>query len=127
MDLSKILSIVLLLSIAWILYNHFAPVKGLATLTDQEFAKSMEESGNKILIDVREAHEFQKGHLIGAKNLPLSRLNDRWRDIPKDKEVYLYCQSGSRSKRAGAVLVKRGYAPVTHLKGGLAAWTGKTK
>ncbi|WP_438445710.1 rhodanese-like domain-containing protein [Gorillibacterium sp. sgz5001074] len=124
MNLSQILSIVLLLSIGWILYRHFAPVKGLTELNEQDFSRNMEDSGNKMLIDVREAHEFHQGHIPGATNLPLSRLNDRWSEIPQAKELFLYCQSGARSKRAASVLIRKGYGPVSHLKGGLAVWTG---
>lgn len=77
------------------------------------------------LIDVRESHEFQGGHISGAVNIPLSRLGENWSSIPKDKELFIYCQSGMRSKKAATILMRKGLGPVSHLRGGFSSWTGK--
>lgn len=103
----------------WLLYKQFAPVKGLRNLDAGQFKK--EQQGH-MLIDVREAHEFKGGHIPGAVNIPLSQIHARVNEIPKDGPVFLYCQSGMRSKGAGKLLAKKGYRGVAHLSGGMMAW-----
>ena len=76
-----------------------------------------------VLVDVREPHEFAAGHLDGAKLIPLSQLPQRMIDIPTDRDVVLYCQSGSRSGRAQQLMQEAGFTRVRNLAGGLAAWT----
>ncbi len=49
------------------------------------------------LIDVREVHEFQAGHAPGAKNLPLSTLEQGYKELKPDHEYYVICQGGVRS------------------------------
>lgn len=77
-----------------------------------------------IVLDVREPGEYSAGHVLGAKNLPLSRLDAPGADLPKRKErpVIVYCESGQRSAKAAAALRKHGFARVMNLAGGLGAW-----
>lgn len=112
---------IIVLLIAWYVYRQFAPVKGLRNLNAEQFKK---ESKGQSLVDVREVHEFQQGHLPGATNIPLSQLRSRLSEIPKDKAVYLYCRSGMRSKQAGRILLRNEYEDVAHLHGGIMAWNG---
>jgi rhodanese-related sulfurtransferase len=107
--------------VLWMLYKSFAPLKGLRTLTPEQFRN---ESRDGRVIDVREAHEYNRGHIKGAVNVPLSQLQQRLKDIPRDRAVYLYCQSGMRSKQAARLLVRQGYARLAHLRGGMMSWTG---
>lgn len=75
------------------------------------------------LIDVREPTEYRAGHIAGAKNVPLSRIDQY---TPKNSgDLYVICRSGARSKRAAKALSKRGIA-VTNVAGGMLAWTGRT-
>lgn len=65
------------------------------------------------LIDVRSPAEFRGGHVPGAKNLPLQSLRNRMGEIgPKDREVVVYCASGSRSGSASSQLRAAGFASV---------------
>jgi rhodanese-related sulfurtransferase len=77
-----------------------------------------------LVLDVRDAEEFQKGHILNARNIPLSQLDSRHSDIARHKEkpVIVTCESGSRSGPAAAVLRKQGFAQVFSLNGGIAAW-----
>jgi len=76
-------------------------------------------------IDVRQKEEFIKGHLKGAVNIPLDQLRGRIDEVPRDKRVILYCQSGLRSYVACRILMQKGYKPL-NLSGGYhlysAAW-----
>lgn len=74
-----------------------------------------------VVIDVREADEHAGGHVPGARNLPLSQLEDRLGDVPVGAPVHVICQSGGRSARATAVLTARGVDAVD-VEGGTSAW-----
>lgn len=60
-----------------------------------------------VLLDVREDDEFRSGHIPGAVNVPLSRINAV--DIPKDRPLYVYCLRGTRSRQAVGILRRMGY------------------
>ncbi|WP_458412518.1 rhodanese-like domain-containing protein [Schinkia sp. CFF1] len=96
----------------------------LKTLTEEEFKAGYRKAQ---LIDVREPNEFDAGHILGARNIPLSQIRMRKIEIRKDQPVYLYCQSGMRSSQAAGVLKRLGYKDISHLKGGFKTWTGKIK
>ncbi|MDF2903995.1 MAG: rhodanese related sulfurtransferase-like protein [Bacillus sp. (in: firmicutes)] len=98
--------------------------KIVKTLTEEEFRAGYRKAQ---LIDVREPNEFEAGHILGARNIPLSQMKMRMKEIRPDKPVYLYCQSGMRSGRAAQFLYRRGYKELSHLKGGFKLWTGKVK
>lgn len=69
------------------------------------------------IIDVREKPEFDAGHLITAKNIPLSELRERMDEIPKDMPVYLHCRSSQRSYNAVMALQHKGYDNVYNISG----------
>lgn len=75
-----------------------------------------------LLIDVREPSEFKDGYLKGAVNIPLGQLENRLQEIPKEKDVVVYCRSGRRSAEASGILVKNGYQKVFNLEGGIMNW-----
>jgi phage shock protein E len=74
------------------------------------------KSGAKI-VDVRTVEEYRDGAYPGSVNIPLAELNQRLTEIPKDKPVVLYCQSGARSASAARLLKKAGYSDVTNAGG----------
>jgi rhodanese-related sulfurtransferase len=78
-----------------------------------------------LVIDVREPAEYGAGHVIGAKNLPLARLDAPGAELAKrkDKPVIVYCiDGGERSAKASAILKRQGFTRVANLSGGLNAW-----
>ncbi|KSU85727.1 MULTISPECIES: rhodanese-like domain-containing protein [Fictibacillus] len=96
----------------------------LKTLSEEEFRAGYRKAQ---LIDVREPDEFKKGHILGARNIPLTQMKQRKMEIRPDKPVYLYCESGMRSARAAQFLRKNKYTDLSHLRGGFKKWTGKVK
>ncbi len=117
-------NIILVVLVLAFFYFRFGPTKGLKTLSAANFKKELEGSKQTVLIDVREPGEFKGGHIQGAKNIPLSQLNRRLCEIPKDRDLLLYCRSGMRSKSAARILMKNGFTRLAHLRGGISAWTG---
>ena len=77
-----------------------------------------------VVVDVCEPGEFAQGHIVGARNVPLSRLQAELPNVVKNKTtpVILVCQAGVRSGRAVAVARKLGYEKAQSLAGGLKAW-----
>lgn len=65
-----------------------------------------------VLVDVRTPGEFAAGHAAGARNLPLQDLPRRMDELPRDREVILYCRSGARSSSALSMLRARGFEKV---------------
>ena len=85
------------------------------------YEKYQDENLN--LIDVREVHEFQAGHAPGARNLPLSTLEQGYKELKPDQEYYIICQGGARSASACSFLSAQGLN-VTNVEGGMNAWPG---
>lgn len=76
------------------------------------------------LIDVREAHEFQNGHIKGARNIPLSKLGEHV--LAKKQKVFINLSVGNAVKKAYKILNRANY-DVTNVNGGMRAWRGKIK
>ncbi len=74
------------------------------------------------ILDVREPHEFKNGHILGAKNLPLGKVETYTGKGP----VYVICQSGMRSSSAAKILKKMD-VDVINVKGGMSMWRGAVK
>ena len=77
-----------------------------------------------VVVDVRERAEFDQGHLVGAKNVPLGEFEAKLSTTVKNKTLplILVCKSGARSGSALAIAKKLGYAQAQSLAGGIVAW-----
>ena len=119
-----ILLVLTVLLIGYSVYKFIKQKRILNTLTEEEFRQGYRKAQ---LIDVREPKEFENGHILGARNIPITQINQRLIELRKDQPVYLYCQSGARSTRAALLLHKKGYRDLNHLQGGFKKWSGKVK
>lgn len=61
------------------------------------------------LLDVRTAEEFSAGHIPGAHPIPVDHLRDRLAEVPKDREIAVYCQVGMRGYVATRILLQKGF------------------
>ena len=79
-----------------------------------------------LALDVRDPGEFGAGHILGARNLPLARVEEGPADLAKkkDRPLIVYCDGGNRCAKAAAALKKQGFTRVASLSGGLGAWQG---
>ena len=75
-----------------------------------------------LIIDVREPHEWQGGHIEGARHIPMRALASQLQSIPRDQDIVLYCQHGHRSAHALEFMRAQGFTRARHLKGGYVAW-----
>lgn len=63
-----------------------------------------------VFVDVRTPEEYKEGHIPGAVNIPVSEIKARMNEVPKDKQVYVYCRSGKRAAKASTILAKAGFS-----------------
>lgn len=104
--------------------SYFRIKKAVITLTQEQFIEGYRKAQ---LIDVREAKDYANGHILGARNIPQTQLNQRYKEIRADKPVYIYDQNGIRSGRVALFLKKKGYDQLYQLQGGFKQWSGKVK
>lgn len=79
---------------------------------------------NTVVLDVREANEYQQGHLANAVHIPLGQLSKRIQELEKfrNQTLVAYCRTGNRSNSAARLLRKQGFSSVFNLAGGIVAW-----
>jgi len=74
------------------------------------------------LIDVRTPREYAEKHIHGSVNVPLNHLADRINELDTDRPLLIHCAGGYRSSIAASLLGQHGFARVSELAGGVAAW-----
>jgi rhodanese-related sulfurtransferase len=80
---------------------------------------------NVILLDVREPHEYNAGHIPGIKLLPTSQFIERYeQELDKDKEYVVVCRSGNRSHMVCKFLQEMGYKKCANYAQGMLDWPG---
>ena len=91
-----------------------------------DWDKAIEMNANgAIYVDVRNAPELNEGFAPHAFNLPLTELKQRIGELPKDKDLLIYCRSGRRSEAATKYLMDQGYTRVYNVIGGFNAYPKK--
>ncbi|MGV8058012.1 MAG: FAD-dependent oxidoreductase [Smithellaceae bacterium] len=76
-------------------------------------------SEGAVLLDVRFAAEVEQGMIPGAMHIPLDELRRRLDELPRDKDIYVYCQAGLRGYIAARILCQNGFTRVRNLSGGM--------
>jgi rhodanese-related sulfurtransferase len=93
-------------------------------LRPEEVAKKLKESpGDFLLLDVREPDEREMAVIEPSLHIPMRDVPDRLAEIPKDREVVVYCHGGTRSAMIAGFLEGKGYSRVANLAGGIDAWS----
>lgn len=88
-------------------------------VTVAELKAAMDE--HAYVVDVREPNEYDAGHVPGAVLMPLATVPIRHSELPRDRTVYLVCQTGGRSFTAATWLAQQGY-DVRNVTGGTSDW-----
>lgn len=99
-------------------------------LSARQMRKFMEgrNEADYLLIDVRQPHEYEQGHIPGARLFPLPQLEPGLFELPDDRDLLFYCRTGSRSRTA-AMLAEEAEVTegkVYNLMGGIMGWQGNT-
>ena len=99
------------------------PMNDVPEITAPELKKRLDNKEPFHLIDVREPFEYQIAKIPGAKLFPLGELPNRWQELPGEEEIILHCKAGVRSAKALQFLRSKGLTHLSHLRGGIAAWS----
>jgi hydroxyacylglutathione hydrolase len=74
------------------------------------------------IVDVRTPHEYEAKHIAGSLCIPLNHLAERASELPAGRPLLVHCAGGYRSSIAASLLQQQGFARVSELAGGIAAW-----
>jgi phage shock protein E len=89
---------------------------------DVQTTASLAERPDVLILDVREQDEWDAGHIPGALLIPMSEIQGRLSEVPKDKTVIVQCRSGNRSSQVTDYLQQQGFTNIRNMAGGLNAW-----
>jgi rhodanese-related sulfurtransferase len=103
-------------------YLEFVDYGG-GTIFPEQIPKT--EYSKMLVIDARDAAQFSKEHIPGAVNIEWRQVLAKSSQIPKNKPVLIYCNTGSLSAQAGFALRVSGWENVRILQGGFAEWKAK--
>ena len=92
-------------------------------ITPREVADWLERPDRPFLLDVREANEWDIGHLPGATRISVNELAGRMNELDTAREIVVYCRSGARSGRAVDMLREAGFRRVKNMVGGILRWS----
>ena len=95
--------------------------ESIRTVSVQALEKVIGRS-DSVALDVREADEFAYEHIAGTLNIPQSRMKVEMSRFPKDKELYVFCNTGIRSAQAVELFKSGGFQKIRLVEGGIAAW-----
>ncbi|MFW6106606.1 MAG: rhodanese-like domain-containing protein, partial [bacterium] len=98
--------------------RHYAKVEAVHVA---DLERKLEEGDSFTLLDVRSKEEFESAHLRKAVQLYLGELPQKLEQIPKDKPVVTFCESGQRAMVAASFLRRQGIDSVADCLGSLAA------
>jgi len=105
-------------------YHHLQQVqRGVRSLTPRQVQEQIASGEPLVLLDIRESYELLLSRLENAVNIPLSQMDARWREIPSDQPVVVFCHHGIRSVRLILRLQAQGRANLINLEGGIDAWS----
>lgn len=84
----------------------------------------LQDTAEKVIVDVRSAEEFAQGHVPGAINIPHNLILSGDADLDKlrDKLVVVYCRSGRRAELAIDAMQSQGLSELFHLEGDMLGW-----
>ena len=76
-----------------------------------------------VLLDVREPFERETAVIEPSIHIPMNDVPDRVSELPRDREIVVYCHSGTRSAMVAGFLEGQGFTSVANLHGGIDAWS----
>ena len=102
-------------------HNTHGELQRIPTITLAELRNRLVQDG-VVVLDVRDPSEWKAGHIPGARNIPVGRLEQRLGDIPQPGTLVVHCQTGPRAAMAASLLRARGFSDVRLFASGFAEW-----
>jgi rhodanese-related sulfurtransferase len=96
--------------------------KPLANMSPEQLLAA--EEGSLLVLDVRNRHEYNRGHIPDAVHIPQHQLANHLEELSawRDKSIVVYCESGYRAHLAASLLAEEGFNKVYHLVGDMRDW-----
>ncbi|PPD22096.1 MAG: rhodanese [Methylomonas sp.] len=92
-------------------------------LSTQELRQRLENPGQLLLLDVREAHEYAYARIEGSVHVPLRQLVERLDEFNPQQAIAVLCHHGVRSQQACVFMAQQGYDDLYNVRGGIDAWS----
>lgn len=99
------------------------PIGHVCLISAVEISGLCGACGDALILDVRSAEEFSKGHIDRAVNIPAPELRTRYAELDKDKPVAVICSTGIRSGMACSILKMNGFKKVYNVTGGMTGYS----
>ncbi len=87
-----------------------------------ELASRLQAGDDVVLLDIRSDAEVAQGVIPGSEHLAMHLIPLKLQDLPRDRDIVLYCRSGARSYHACTFLQQQGLDNVINLHGGIIGW-----
>lgn len=94
----------------------------MKTISAIELKQKLDAGEKPVLLDVREAWEYETCHIEGSTNISMSNVEKMFDEIGTEDETIVICHHGMRSFQVANYLENNGYANITNLDGGVDAW-----
>lgn len=107
---------------ALLIAASLALAAGVKQLSVKDAKALIDRTPNLYILDVRTPDEYRQVRMKNSVLIPLSDLERRVGEIPKNRPILVICAVGARSKSASELLAGRGYREVYHLNDGLVGW-----
>jgi hydroxyacylglutathione hydrolase len=101
------------------------PVERIEAIDLAELARRLDGDDGPLVLDVRNAAEFESAHILDSLHIPFGQLRDRIDEVPRDRPVATICKAGKRSGLAASILQREGFKSVIHVSRGNAAHWGR--
>jgi hydroxyacylglutathione hydrolase len=100
------------------------PVARIEAIDLEELAQRVDSGDGPQVLDVRNADEYESGHIPGSLHIPYGELLDRLDEVPRDRPVATICKAGKRSGLAASILQREGFEGMMHVsRGNAATWS----
>ena len=97
-------------------------------ITQEEWREKIANDKDAVILDVRTEQEVEEGYIPGAKVIDIykgQQFLDEIEDLDKNKNYYVYCRSGNRSRQACIIMDQKGFKDTYNLVDGFSKWEGE--
>jgi len=113
--------ILLMTAMAGIAFTAVATA-AMQNISAVEMQKLVKQTPDYYLLDVRTLGEYTQKRIKGAHLIPIDQVQNRLNEIPRNKPIIVYCETGMRSAQVGRYLDSLGYKGVSNLSQGIMGW-----
>jgi rhodanese-related sulfurtransferase len=98
----------------------------IQTISNEQLAQGIGKPG-VVIVDVRQPEEYEARHIPGAVLAPHTDIEVHVGDLPRDKDLYVHCEHGARSRYACEALEASGFTRLYNVVPGMSGWRGVTE